>query len=154
MRVLKVAISTLVATLSISCVTGSALAQAPAPQTTGAVTYVVGGVGTDEVAAMQAQATAYSALIEFAEVEPGNPHGNWTADIAVDVKSGTQILASINVSGPILLLRLAPGRYTLEATHADVKLTKAIEVRAKGPVVRERFVWRAAAGTLGNDLRN
>ena len=154
MRILKFACPAFLTALIIVCVTTAALAQTPGPQTIGPVTYVAGGVGTDEVAALKAQATAYSALIEFAEVEPGNPHGNWTADIAVDVKSGPQVLASINVLGPILLLRLAPGRYTLEATHADVKLTKAIEVKAKGPVVRERFVWRAAAGTLGNDLRN
>jgi len=154
MRIHQAVIRAGFAILALACTGISAWAQAPEPHSVGTVTYVAGGVGTDEVAAMKAQASAYSALIEFAEVEPGVPHGNWTADIAVDVKAGSQLLASINVPGPILLLRLAPGRYTLEATHADVKLTKSIEVKAKGPVLRERFVWRAAAGTLGNDLRN
>lgn len=132
---------------------GAAIAQALPAQTTGGVTYVAGGIGEDDVKAMRAQASGYSALIEFVEVEPGSQRGNWTADIAVDVKSGKQLLASINVPGPMLLLRLAPGRYTLEATHGDVRLSKTLEVKPRGALLRERFIWRAAAGALGNDLR-
>lgn len=131
----------------------AAPAQMPEPRTAGGVTYVAGGIGEGEVAAMREQASGYSALIEFVEVEAGSLHGNWTADVAVDVKSAGRILASINVPGPMLLLRLAPGRYTLEATRADVKLTRTIEVKARARPLRERFIWRAAAGTLGNDLR-
>jgi len=129
------------------------MTQPPQPRSINGITYLAGGIGEAEVAALRAQSAQYSAFIEFAEVEPGSQRGNWTADVAVDVKSGTQLLASIPVPGPLLLLRLAPGRYVLEATHADVKLTKTIEIKAKAPPLRERFVWRAAAGTLGNDLR-
>jgi len=128
-------------------------AQLPAPQTVGGVTYLAGGIGEGEVAALREQAAGYSAMFEFVEVEPGSTHGNWTADIALDVKSGGKTLASINVPGPVLLLKLAPGRYLLEATHADVKLSKTIDIKARGPLLRDRFIWRAAAGTLGNDLR-
>ena len=142
----------------LALVLGSAIslvahAQMPAPQTVGGVTYLAGGIGEGEVAALREQAPGYSAMFEFVEVEPGSTHGNWTADIALDVKSGGQTLASINVPGPVLLLKLAPGRYTLEATHADVKLSKTIEIKARGPLLRDRFIWRAAAGALGNDLR-
>ena len=114
----------------------TARAQMPEEKTVAGISYVAGGIGDSEVAAMQAQASSYSAMIEFVEVEAGSQHGNWTADIAVDIKSGTQLLASINVPGPLLLLRLAPGRYTLEATHGDVKLTKVLEVKTRAAVSR------------------
>jgi len=132
---------------------GTASAQPLQAQTTGGVTYVAGGIGEDDVKAMREQAAGYSALIEFVEVEPGSQRGNWTADIAVDVKSSKQLLASINVPGPMLLLRLAPGRYTLEATHGDVRLSKTLDIKPRGALLRERFIWRAAAGSLGNELR-
>jgi hypothetical protein len=128
-------------------------AQALEVHTAGGVTYLTGGIGTDEVAALRKQAPAYSAMIEFVEVEAGSQRGDWTADVAVDVKSGKQTVASINVSGPMLLLRLAPGRYTLEATHGTVKLVKSLDIKAGGPPLRERFIWRAAAGSLGSGLR-
>jgi|GEM_PF-1118001 len=139
--------------LSLGAGLSAAQAQMPEPRTAGGVAYVAGGIGDGEVAAMRAQASAYSALIEFVEVETGSMHGNWTADIAVDVKSGKQILTSINVPGPMLLLRLPPGRYTIDATRADIKLSKVLEVRAGAKPLRERFIWRAAPGTLGNDLK-
>jgi hypothetical protein len=131
----------------------AAHAQMPAAQTVGGVTYVSGGIGSDEVAAMREQAPSYSAMFEFVEVEAGSQHGNWTADVSLDVISGKQTLATVALDGPILLLRLQPGRYTLQATHGDVKLTKVIEIKARGPLLRDRFIWRAAAGALGNDLR-
>jgi len=132
----------------------AARAQAPEPRTVGAVTYVGGGIGDGEVAALREQAASYSAMIEFVEIEPGSQHGAWTADVVVDVKSGTQVLASIIVPGPLLLLRLAPGRYNIDATHGDVRLSKVLDIKPRGALLRERFIWRAAAGSLGGDLRD
>jgi hypothetical protein len=129
-------------------------AQMPPAQTAGGVTYVTGGIGSDEVASMQAEAKNYSVMIEFVELEAGSQHGNWTADVSVDVKYGNQTLTSIAVTGPLLLLRLAPGRYSLDATHGDVKLNKVIEIKPNAKPSRERFVWMAAAGSLGSNLRS
>jgi hypothetical protein len=126
----------------------------PQPQTVGGITWMDGGIGDGEVALIREQQAGYSALIEMVEVEPGSQRGNWTADVAVEIKSGGQTLANLPVQGPLLLLRMSPGKYTLEATHADVKLTKTIEIKAKAPLLRERFVWKAAAGSLGTDLKN
>ena len=126
---------------------------APEPRTVGGVTYIAGGIGDGEVAAMREQSANYSVMYEFVEVEPGSQRGNWTADVVVDVKSGTQSLASIIVPGPLLLLRLAPGRYTIDAVHGDVRITKTLEIKPRGALVRDRFIWKAAAGSLGSDLK-
>jgi len=102
---------------------------------------------------MQQAAAGYSVMIEFVEVEPGKPHGSWTADVAVSVKAGKQEVANIAVPGPLLLLRLPPGRYAVDAIHADVKLSKVLEIKPGAKVLRERFIWRAAPGALGSDLK-
>ena len=131
----------------------AAFAQAPAPVTDGKVTYVTGGIGESEVSAMQAQAREYSALLEFVEVEPGNPRGVWTADVGVTIKAGKEPLASFNATGPLLLLRLPAGRYTIEATHGGVAISKALDIRAGARSVKERFIWRAQ-GSLGGEARS
>jgi len=130
----------------------TASAQVPAPVTAGKVTYVTGGIGESEVTAMRAQAREYSALIEFVEIEPGNPRGVWTADVAVTVKSGKESLATFDATGPLLLLRLPAGRYTLEATHGGVVMSKPLAVAAGAKPVQERFIWRAQ-GSLGGEAR-
>jgi hypothetical protein len=142
----------LVAAGVLLCTPGHA--QTPAPQTAGNVTYLMGGIGESEVTALRAEAGSYSLMFEFVEIEPGSQHGSWTADVAVQVRSGNDVLANIAVTGPLLLLRLAPGRYVIDATHNDVKLTKTIEIKAKAALLRDRFIWRAAAGSLGSDLKN
>lgn len=130
----------------------AAFAQAPAPVTDGKVTYVTGGIGESEVSAMQAQARDYSALLEFVEVEPGNPRGVWTADVGITVKAGKETLASFNATGPLLLLRLPAGRYTIEATHGGVAMSKALDIKAGAKPLKERFIWRAQ-GSLGGEAR-
>ena len=130
----------------------TATAQAPAPVTAGKVTYVTGGIGESEVTAMRAQAREYSAMIEFVEIEPGNPRGVWTADVAVTVKSGKEALASFDATGPLLLLRLPAGRYTVEATHGGVAMSKPLAVAASAKPLQERFIWRAQ-GSLGGEAR-
>jgi hypothetical protein len=132
----------------------SAIAQVPEIRTSGSVAYIAGGIGEGEVKAIRDQAASFSALVEFVEVEQGQMHGDWTADIAVNVLSGGQLIATLQAPGPLLLLRLAPGRYTLEAIHGDVKLSKVIEIKPRGALVRERFIWRVPQGSLGADLKN
>jgi hypothetical protein len=130
----------------------TAVAQVPASVNAGKVTYVTGGIGESEVTAMRAQAREYSALIEFVEIEPGNPRGVWTADVAVSIKSGKEVLATFDATGPLLLLRLPAGRYTVEATHGGVAMSKPLAVAAGANPAQERFIWRAQ-GSLGGEAR-
>ncbi len=128
------------------------LAQAPmpAPITSGGITYLSGGVGEGEQTALRAQAKDYSMLIEFAEVEAGNPRGVWTADVSLAVKSGQTLVATLSTNGPLLLLRLAPGTYTLDATHGGVLRSKTVQIKAGAAPLQERFVW-PATGSLGGN---
>ena len=84
----RISYTAVIAALLFLASTQVASAQVPAPVRAGKLTYVTGGIGESEVTAMRTQARAYSALIEFVEIEPGNPRGVWTADLAVTVKSG------------------------------------------------------------------
>jgi len=127
---------------------GHAIAQLPAPKTLGGLTYLSGGIGDGEEKAIRGQADQYSALLELSAVEASNLHGQWVADAAVTIKSGNAVLARLEGQGPLLLLRLKPAQYTIEATrHGDTKVVR-FNVKSGGKLVQERFVWVEPPGTL------
>ena len=79
-------------------------------------------------------------LLEFTEVERGTVHGRWSSDVKVTVKSGANVLLGMTTEGPLMLMRLKPGSYLIEAYSGGVKQNKRIEVKANA-LVRERFFW-------------
>jgi len=130
----------LIAGLAAMSVTLDAWAQLPAVKSAGEVRYLSGGIGDDEELEIRRAAADFGMLLEFTEVERGNNHGKWSADIDVTVRSGNQAVLSTRTDGPLLLLRLAPGAYTVEAARKGVRQTKRIEVKP-GKLARERYFW-------------
>lgn len=125
----------------------------PLPAKAGEIVYLAGGIGGDEVAAMRVQAKDFNVRIEFVELEEGSQHGNWTADASVDVLARGQEKVHIDVPGPLLMMRLPAGAYSIEATRNGERLRMELTVAdARSPVSR-RFVWRVPKGSLGNGLR-
>ena len=102
--------------------------------------YLCGGIGDDEEIQIRGAAKDYGMLLEFAEVERGTSHGRWTSDVSVTVKSGANAVLSTTTDGPLMLIRLKPGSYTVEAERYGAKQAKRIEVKSSG-LVRERFFW-------------
>lgn len=131
-----------------------ACGQSLMPPTGEEIVYLAGGIGSDELAAMHAQAAGFNVRLEFVELEQGSQHGNWTADAAVDVWSHGQMKAHIEVPGPLLLLRMPAGSYTIEASRNGQRVAIDVTVPRTGRQVLKRFVWRVPAGTLGSRLRS
>lgn len=117
-----------------------AWAQLPAVRSAGEVRYLSGGIGDDEELEIRRAAADFGVLLEFAEVERGSNHGKWSADIDVTVRSGSQVVLSTRTDGPLLLMRLAPGVYAVEAARGGARQVKRIEVRP-GKLARERYFW-------------
>ena len=97
-----------------ACVAATtALAQhTPALQSAGAVQYSCGGIGVDESTAMRAAMKDYPLALLFAA-----PGGDYLADIKVQITGTGE--ASFTAGGPVCLLKLPEGRYSVKATTQD-----------------------------------
>jgi hypothetical protein len=109
------------------------------PVTSGAVTYLSGGIGQDESTAMQQMAKNYSLELEF--VINASPRAEFTSDVQVKISDASHKTVLDTVSkGPFLLVQLPAGRYRLEATK-DGK-SKAQDVTIKpGSHQHIMFEW-------------
>ena len=105
------------------------------------MTYLSGGIGDDEEIQIRGAAKDFGVLPEFAEVERGTSYGRWTSDVSVTVKSAANAVLSTTADGPLMLVKLKPGSYVVDAVRQGVKQTKRIEVKANA-VARAVFLDR------------
>lgn len=98
----------------------------PESRTQGTIQYVSGGIGKDESDAMKQAGADYPLLLEFASTakgaQDGNGKGEFVADVDVAIRdaSGKEVLHT-QVDGPLLLVRVPPGRYALTAEWHGVR---------------------------------
>lgn len=128
------------AALMTAALAGNGFAQLPAVKSAGEVRYLSGGIGADEELEIRRAAADFGVLLEFTEVERGSNHGRWSADIDVTVRAPGRVLLATRIDGPLLLLRLAPGVYDVQAVRNGALQIKRIEVKSGRPV-RERYFW-------------
>jgi hypothetical protein len=122
----------------------SLLAATPAfadvtPQTTNGITYVSGGVGADEEAAMQQLRPQYRLRMLFA-VQGG---GDYLADVPVTIADPKgRTLLEATAQGPFFYANLPAGTYRVTATSDGRAITRTVTVPETG-AVEERFYWPA-----------
>lgn len=118
---------------------GAALAQDAVPplQTSGGVSYMTGGIGLEEAAAVKAAEKDFNLSLLFAQTR----RGEYLSDIKVSIadKAGKTVLKVVS-DGPMLLVRLPAGAYKISADHGGKTLEKTVQVEAKG-VARAALVW-------------
>lgn len=102
-----------------------AQAAMPQPQTQGAVTYLNGGAGDEEIQFIKQSMKDYSLALGFARA--GSPRAEYVASVAVTIKdrSGATVFEAPSV-GPYLLLKLPAGTYTAVATYQDQSQTRPV----------------------------
>ena len=88
----------------------SAESALPAWKTSGELQYSCGGIGVDESTAMRAAMKNYPLALLFAA-----KNGDYLADVKVDIASGGKNM-QMTASGPVCLLKLPAGDYTVKAT--------------------------------------
>ncbi len=88
----------------------------PPERTQGSVTFISGGIGSDEAEAMKRAASRYSLSIEMAS--PAGPRAEYVSDVKIDIRDqrGSTVLSTTS-DGPFLLANLPPGQYTIDATR-------------------------------------
>lgn len=101
----------------------------PQPKTEHGITYLSGGIGEDESTAMKAEVKDYPLSLVFS----AGKDGAYLAEIPVTIKdrAGNTVLDTVS-HGPIMLLKLAPGEYRIEATRNGDALHRTVSVKAKG----------------------
>jgi hypothetical protein len=86
----------------------------PQEQRQGSITYIAGGIGSDEADAMRRAATSYPLTLELA-ARSGGLRDGFIADARVEIDDlKGQTLLATKVDGPFLLVRLPAGSYALQ----------------------------------------
>ena len=88
------------------------------------IAYIAGGIGADEMSKLQARERDFNLKLVFSMIE-----GNYLSDVAVVVKSksGNPILV-LDSPGPLVLMKLPKGAYTVDATYEGVTRTRKVQI--------------------------
>ncbi|MFT4266789.1 MAG: hypothetical protein QM586_06135 [Xenophilus sp.] len=128
-----------------------AAANPPIRMASEGVEYMCGGKNQDELAFMERVAPRWAATLEFAVARA--PRGQFSEPVQVNVRNrynGDHVL-SARASGPLMLARLEPGTYDVEATLGTLTLKQTLVIGLGAPG-RALFLWPSnfdmAAATL------
>jgi hypothetical protein len=116
-----------------------ALAEKPLiePQTQGEVSFVSGGIGSNERDALQTMRADYNLRLLFAL----QGTGEYTSDVNINItdSKGNSLLETTS-KGPMLFAKLKPGRYTVKAELNGRVLDKPAKVR-HNHTTSLSFIW-------------
>jgi hypothetical protein len=122
----------------------TAVFSAPSPslppvQSQGQTEFMTGGIGLDESEAIKKEGRSWPLMLEFAQASA--PRAEYISDVNVTIRdiSGNVVLDA-NAEGPYMLVKLAPGRYSLDATHESVTLRRDLELE-KGQSRKLTLLW-------------
>jgi hypothetical protein len=108
----------------------------PQIQQQGDVTFVSGGVGSDEASALRRAQHEWPLVMRFT-----GPGSEYLADVHVRIVGAhAGEILNTDSRGPYMLVRLPPGRYTIHATYNGNDQRKAVTVPERGSV-RADFYW-------------
>lgn len=113
----------------------------PAAQTQGAISFITGGIGSDEASAFRAAAGQYNLRLTLSTVD-----GEFFAGVKVTLRDaqGNSVAQAVS-DGPYLFFKVPPGKYEVTADNRGEVLSRTAQVRARGGtelVLR----WKAPQG--------
>jgi hypothetical protein len=108
-----------------ACLTSTATLAAPTPKQQNGITYVNGGVGQEEQAAMQAQRADYNLQLTFATQQSGAYRSDVQLDI-MDAK-GNALVSTAN-TGPMFFAKLPPGTYRISAAAENKTFKRTVKI--------------------------
>ncbi|SKD00112.1 hypothetical protein SAMN05445504_7964 [Burkholderia sp. CF099] len=124
---------------SATSVAFAATSNLPPLHQQGVVTYLSGGVGSDQSAALKDVMHKYPLVLEFAGA---TRHGNeYLADVPVHIADmNGKTLLNATSHGPFILASLPNGRYKITASHDGKTQQRLVDIKSSGHV-RAMFVW-------------
>jgi hypothetical protein len=124
-----------VALASALCTWTQTWAQSKAPlpleHHRGAVTWISGGVSKNAADAMRGVASRYNVRLVMAEAR--EPRAAFLGAVPVKISDAKKhVVLDIKTDGPLLFLKLPPGRYTVSAKVAGHVLSKSFRAKDRG----------------------
>ncbi len=126
-------------TALVACLCAAApwLAQAqsamPPMKGEGAARYVCGGIGSDESTAMRAAMKSHPLSLLFSR-----PDGAYLADVQVAIQ-GDGAALNLRSDGPVCLVDLPAGKYTVRAVSSGVTKSEAVTLGSSPRTIDFRF---------------
>jgi hypothetical protein len=119
-------------------------ADEPRLQSNGAVEFMSGGIGKEQADALKQQSADYALTLEFASArsaEGDTSPGAYVADVKVDIRDaqGREMLNTTS-TGPLLLVRLPPGDYTVVADWNGMRKQHSVDI-PEGARRHVVFMW-------------
>jgi hypothetical protein len=126
--------------LSLLMVPLITMAQLPATQIQNNIQFIEGGIGLGESAAIVAESNQWPVELLFSQ-RNGNK-SEWVANVFLIVldAQGNSVF-SHQVKGPMILLKLKPGQYSIESTYESRKLINQVMV-ISGQHQKVEISWR------------
>lgn len=111
----------------------------PPVQHSGSISYLSGGIGENEIAAMKAAAAQYALQMTFfSHAADGRDGYNAPAELTILKDDGSPVL-DIKPDGPFVLLDLPPGKYRVTAANTGWSKTVPVEV---GRGARRKLIFQ------------
>jgi hypothetical protein len=117
------------------------LAQADIPDAkiSQGIEYISGGIGSEESDAMLALGKKWPLVLEFSQDHPQRPL--WVADVTVKIlDQKKKVVFEALSEGPIMLLKMNPGKYDAEYTFEGKVLKRSLVVE-EGKFQKQSVVW-------------
>lgn len=121
---------------SAASTTDAALAP-PQVRERGEVRYVTGGVGIEGRRELARRGEGMNLHLVFAEPQTGALHAKF--DVSIADRHGRELL-KVKDADPMLFADLAPGTYSIKASHADGTVQREVTVPNAG-LRREILFW-------------
>lgn len=112
----------------------------PPMQRAGAISYLSGGVGSDQSSAIKGVMHRYPLVLEF--VGKTGTDNEYLADVPVHIADahGNNLLTT-KANGPFMLLSLPHGRYVVSANYNGKTERREVDIEA-ATRAHEMFVWQ------------
>jgi hypothetical protein len=106
----------------------------PRVRTANGIEYINGGAGEESRAAIDAQRAAFPLRLVFSVTS-----GAYAVADHVDVSNGSGKVLGVDDAGPMLLVKLPPGTYTVDATYGGKSERRTIRVGREPTTVNWRW---------------
>lgn len=117
------------------------LAQVDIPEAkiTQGIEYISGGIGSEESDALLALGKKWPLVLEFSQDHPQRPL--WVADVTVKIlDQKKKVVFEALSEGPIMLLKINPGKYDAEYSFEGKVLKRSLVVE-EGKFQKQSVVW-------------
>lgn len=103
------------------------------------IEYISGGIGSEESDALLALGKKWPLVLEFSQDHPQRPL--WVADVTVKIMDQKKkVVFEALCDGPIMLLKINPGKYDTEYSF-EGKVLKRTLVVEEGKFQKQSVVW-------------